>query len=636
MELLQVTGIEKAFGGRAVLRGCDLSIQSGERVGLVGINGAGKSTFLRIISGTMEADFGSVRLPNSGVGGGRDVAFLDQDPALPGETVGDALDDALGWHRDLLRDFESATERGDEGEMSRCMAALDLHGWEVAHTARAMADRLQVPPRERRVANLSGGERRRLALARVLLTRPRLLILDEPTNHLDAETIEWLQELLMDWQGATLLVTHDRYLLEAVATRIVEVEDGLTVSYAGSYGDYLVEKAERAALQARTQAARLSMIAREAAWASRSPAARTTKQKARLKRLDDLKAVRNVQQRGEFSLAFRSGVPRGSTLLELRGVSKRLGDLNLIENLDLVIRPGERIGILGPNGAGKSTLLRVICGQLEADRGELQRGPRLKLAMLDQQRSGLKEGATVFEAAGNGNTHVRVGDDDVHVISFLGRLQFGRESLEQPVSSLSGGERARLLLAKVLLEGAGLILLDEPTNDLDLLTLRVLEEALLGFDGAVVVVSHDRAFLDRVCTAVLAYEGEGTVVRYASRVQARDAARARRARAAAAEKEAKEREQRKRAAEATPRVSAPKKKRSYREEREYEALPEKIDELEGRLEEVGEELGDPNLYSGGDEGLKRLAELKELSSTLPTEIEGLYARWEELDALAPN
>jgi len=628
MELLQGKGIEKAFGDRAVLRGCDLSVHTNERVGLVGINGAGKSTLLRIISGAMEADFGTIVLPGSASATGKKVAFLDQNPVIPGNTVGEALDESIKWHGDLLERFEKASIENDAKVMDLCMAELDLAGWEVTHKIEAMAMKLQVPPRDRSIDKLSGGEKRRLALARVLLARPHLLVLDEPTNHLDSETIEWLQGFMMEWRGAILLVTHDRYLLEAVATRIVEVEDGICVSYNGSYGDYLIQKAEREAIQQRTQGARLSMIAREAEWASRSPAARSTKQKARLQRLDELKSVRNVKVRGEFSLSFQCGVPKGSTLLELRQVNKSFADRHLIDNLDLVIRPGDRLGILGPNGAGKSTLLNIIATLLEPDSGEIQRGPRVKLAMLDQDRSGLDPKASVFEAAGNGNPFVKIGDSEVHVVSFLNRLQFGRESLDQRVSSLSGGERARLLLAKVLLDGAGLILLDEPTNDLDLLTLRVLEEALLGFDGAVVVVSHDRAFLDRVCTAVLSYESEGEIVQYASRIQARDAYAKRLADEAKAARKANSSKPK---AEKKPPTAATKaKRRSYKENTEYEKLPAEIDRLETDLTQACDLLADPKIYKADPDKVQALTAL---SKDLPNQIERLYARWEELDAM---
>ena len=624
MELLQGKGIEKAFGDRAVLRGCDLSIHTNERVGLVGINGAGKSTLLRIISGEMEADFGTVVLPGLSSAAGKKVAFLDQNPVIPGDTVGEALDESIQWHRDLLERFEKSSIENDAQTMDLCMAELDLAGWEITHKIEAMAMKLQVADRDCAIDKLSGGEKRRLALARILLARPHLLVLDEPTNHLDAETIEWLQGFMLEWRGAILLVTHDRYLLEAVATRIVEVEDGVCVSYGGSYGDYLIEKAEREALQQRTQGSRLSMIAREAEWASRSPAARSTKQKARLQRLDQLKSVRNVKVRGEFSLSFQCGVPQGSTLLELRKVNKTFADRHLIDDLDLVIRPGDRLGILGPNGAGKSPLLNIIAMLLEPDSGEIQRGPRVKLAMLDQDRTGLDPKASVYEAAGHGNPFVKIGDNEIHVVSFLSRLQFGRESLDQKVSSLSGGEKARLLLAKVLLDGAGLILLDEPTNDLDLLTLRVLEEALLGFDGGVVVVSHDRAFLDRVCTAVLSYESEGEVVQYASRIQARDAlAKRRAAEAKSAKKGGGEKK-----TSTPPTVKA--NRRSYKEKTEYEKLPAQIDGLESDLAQACDLLADPKIYKAAPDKVHKLTAL---SKDLPNQIEKLYARWEELDAM---
>lgn len=620
MATMQAKGIEKSFGDRQILRGCDLSVEPGECVGLVGINGAGKSTLLRIISGELEPDFGTVIGPGGDGAPGAGLGYLSQDPDLPGQNVGEALDAAIDWHRDLLNRYEQAMSDGRDRIAADLQEEIEQHGWQMDHQVAAMAERLGVAPRERAISALSGGERRRLALARVLLAAPKLLILDEPTNHLDAETIEWLQDWLERFRGAVLLVTHDRYLLEATANRIVEVDDGITVSYPGSYGDYLLARAERQALLERTEDRRLAMLAKEAAWAARSPAARSTKQKARLDRLEALQSVRPIRREEQFSLSFGLGIRKGGALLEVRGLRKGFGGPPLIQGLELILQPGDRLGILGPNGAGKSTLLHLVGGGIEADGGQFNRAPRLQIAMLDQNRTGLNPDHQVAEAAGGGGTHVQVGEHFVHVASFLDRLQFARQTQEQRVSTLSGGERARLLLAKVLLQGASMLLLDEPTNDLDLLTLRVLEEALLDYEGAVMVVSHDRAFLDRVCTAVLVFEEDGQITRYASREQARRA-RAERSRAQSA------------AAPKTKNKSKPrstKRGRSFKEEREFEALPERLEALEAELEAVGAALSDPAVYRDDPE---RVATLTARSEALPEEIDALYARWEALEAM---
>jgi ATP-binding cassette subfamily F protein uup len=627
MLLLQATQVEKSFGNRHVLRGCSLTVSSGDRVGLVGINGSGKSTFLQIVAGLQEPDHGTVyvrREPGQEGAGG--LGLLGQDPLIPGDDVGQALDEAVRWHGRLVHAWERAMEAEDLDRAGPLQDRLDRHGWDLGHRVEAMADRLGVAPRRARVASLSGGERRRLALTRVLLGAPDLLLLDEPTNHLDADTIEWLQDWILAWGGALVLVTHDRYMLEAVATRIVEVEDGITVAYEGAYADYLISRAERQASLRKTEDRRLALIAREAEWASRSPAAQMTQQKARLQRLDALMKARPLKKEETFDLDLRTGFKKGGPLVELQGVKKAWGNRTILAGLDYVLRPGERIGVLGPNGIGKSTLLHIVSGSVTADKGNVTRAPRINPAVLDQQRSGLEPTDTVFEAAGNGNDHVRLGDRDVHVASFLGRFLFHRLSLDQRVSSLSGGERARLLLAKLLLRGANLLLLDEPTNDLDLLTLEVLEEALLSFDGAVMVVSHDRAFLDRVCTAVLTFEGDGKVTAYASRSQSVAAQNARKSAPAGGGG-------RKAPPTAPPPKETAKEARarlSFKEQQEHVALPARIEGLEAELAALEARLADRATYKGGVD----LGPLTARAQALPPEIEAMWARWGELEARA--
>jgi ATP-binding cassette subfamily F protein uup len=512
---------------------------------------------------------------------------------------------------------------GDFETSTRLQDRLDHHGWEVDHRVDAILSRLGAPPRDRQIDELSGGEARRVALARVLLDAPDLLLLDEPTNHLDADTVDWLEGVLRNWHGAVVLVTHDRYLLEAVADRIVEVDDGICVGYSGSYADYLITRAERRVGMERAEDRRLSLIASEAAWASRSPAARTTKQKGRLQRLEALQSKRALSRERLFSLDFRTGDP-GGTVLELDGISKSYPGRLLIDGLDLALMPGERIGVFGPNGAGKSTLLRLLTGVEEADRGEIRRGARISVGVLDQARTGLDPDETVLFAAGRGATHVELGGRTIHTSGFLQRFLFGRTMLHQRVGTLSGGERARLLLVRLLLQGCNLLLLDEPTNDLDLQTLRVLEEALMGFDGTAIVVTHDRAFLDRVCTSVLAFEGEGQVVRYASRAQylkAKEAARRAAALAAQAPTKAKR-----------VRAPAPKtvRKLSFAERSELEALPGKIEGLEAEQKEIEERLGRPESYTDGTD----VAALTRALADLGPPLEALYERWTELEERA--
>jgi ATP-binding cassette subfamily F protein uup len=615
MLALKATGIEISFSDRQILQGLDLVIKRGERVGLVGPNGCGKSTLIKILAGKIEPDHGEVVIV------GR-FGLLGQEPDLPFDTVGEAARSAIAWHTQLLADYEAALDAEDYDKSADIGDQLDFHGWEVGHRIDAFLDKLQVPPPTARLGRLSGGEKRRLALAMALLGSPDILILDEPTNHLDTDSIEWLESYLTGFRGALLLITHDRYLLESVATRIVEIEQGVSVSYDGSYADYLISRAERRARMATADGKRRSIISREAEWASRSPAARSTKQKARLDRLDALKAMTDGAQDETFSLQLHTRVRQGATLAETRGLSKSLGGKLLFKNLDFDLFPGNRLGILGPNGCGKSTLLRIIAKQIEQDSGEIHIAKQTKIALFDQHRTGLKPDATVQEAAADGNDQVKVGDNWVHVAGFLRKFLFSRQQLEQRVSVLSGGERARLLLARLLLSGANLILFDEPTNDLDLLTLRVLEEALLNFNGAAVIVTHDRAFLDRVCTGLIAFAPDGTTHNYADRMQYMKA---------------------RRDAEAENKRAAPKQKKNnaaskktvttltYDEKKELKSLPALIEQLESEIAAFEVILADPDTYQNGSD---KVVTLNKSVSSAQAKLDSAYTRWEELSERA--
>ena len=620
MKALIATGVEKSFGNRHILRGCDLSVSAGERVGLVGANGSGKTTLVRILAGDDWPDHGEVNRLGS-------MAWLAQDPVLPGRTVGESLREAVGWHASLLAAYHEALDSGDIEAAGEHQDRLDLVGWEIDHRIRSIQDRLRTPADEAEIATLSGGELRRVALARALLAEADVLLLDEPTNHLDAETVVWLESFLAGYRGAVILVTHDRYLLEAVANRIVEIESGACVGYEGSYADYLIARAERQALLQKLEERRLNMLAREAAWAARSPSARTTKQKARLKRLDDLKEQRHWKPPGTLSLSLSTGEKFGGTVLDVQNLTKGYDGRTLLDGLSFSLAPGERIGVIGENGAGKSTLLRLLLKQETPEGGEILTASRVTIGVLDQGRTGLKDGDSVFEAAGGGNDHVWVNNQPVHVAGFLERFLFTREHLDQRVEALSGGERARLLLARLLLTGASLLMLDEPTNDLDLLTLRVLEEALLSYDGAAIVVTHDRAFLDRVCTSVLAFEGEGRITRYASRLQAEAAMAKRRTEAAEQARQEKDRAEK---IAAPPQKPARAQKLSYRERKELEALPGEIETAEEEQGKLTDRLADPATYQGGAD----VSALTGALSALEARLEAMYARWEELESRA--
>ena len=622
MHTLFAQGVEKAWGNHLILRDVSMGVSPGDRVGLVGPNGCGKSTFLSILAGREPHDGGRV------VTDGR-VVFLPQIPELGQGTVDDAMKLATAWHADLLARWQQALDSGDDRAAAALQDELDLKGWEIGHEVDAMLDRLAAPGREQPVSGLSGGERRRVALARALLQRPDVLLLDEPTNHLDAETVDWLQAWMENYSGALVLVTHDRYLLEAVATRIVEIEDGVAVPYEGSYADYLIARAERQAALQRAEDRRLAMIRQEAEWASRSPAARSTKQRARLDRLEVLRDQRPLKAQETFSLEFETGLKMGQTLLEAHGLSKGFGERVLFEDLDLTLLRGERIGVVGPNGAGKSTLMKVLCGLLERDKGTLSISPRVTVGLLDQHRTGLTLTDTVFEAAGGGNDRVEIRGHWVHVAGFLQRFLFKRQVFDQQVGALSGGERARLLMARLMLQGANLLLLDEPTNDLDLMTLRVLEEALLAFDGSALIVTHDRAFLDRACTSILHLRGDGGVTRYASRQQLQAAEQAR---------AAQEVEQRAAVRRAQEQKSPPperkrrdRKRLSFNETRELEGLPDALEALEQAVEDLEGRLSDPATYR--DPNVDPAALTAQLEA-LQTQVTEGWARWEALSERA--
>ncbi len=616
MALLSARGIAKAYADKPILTNCNIAVSAGERIGLVGRNGCGKSTLLRILGGVEDRDFGTLEVKGS-------LSILHQNAPLPGSTVGEAADLALAWHGELLQQYDQALAADELDRAAELQERLDHVGWELSHTIDSLLHQLKAPPRPARIDRLSGGEKRRVSLARALLGSPDLLLLDEPTNHLDAETIEWFEGMLASYKGGIIVVSHDRYLLEAVTNRMVEIDHGETVNYEGSYADYLVERAERRALLHQQQDSRLSMIAREAAWASRSPSARSTKQRARLKRLEELRGVAKIGKDPIFSLDLKTGWKKGSTIVELHDVSKSYGERTILSKFDSTVRPRDRIGILGENGSGKTTLINLFAGKLEPDSGTRNVASRVKVAMLDQERTGLSATHSVYEAAGDGGDHVRIGDHSIHVASFLNRFLFDRAMFDQHVGSLSGGERARLLLAKLLLQGAQLLLLDEPTNDLDLMTIRVLEEALLSFDGAVILVTHDRALLDRCCNRILVFGDDGEVMEFASRIQA-------------VEHQKRQQGQRKKSTPSSPPTqtseqepSTPAAKRlTFKEQKELKNLPALLEELERQKDELETLLADPSTYQ---ERTNEVPEINQKLAALNKSLEAHMERWVALE-----
>ncbi len=659
MTLLHAAGLRLSFGSRIVFDGLTFTIDEGERVGLVGVNGAGKSSLMRILARASEPDRGEVQLRR-----GAAVTYLPQEPAFPeGATVASELEvaraplkTALAAHAELSTRLASEPEGAAHGRLLAELAVTServehLGGWDTAHEARRLLDRLGVREWDRSVAELSGGTRKRVAIARALLTRPDLLLLDEPTNHLDADTVDWLEEELDRLSGALLLVTHDRYFLDDLVDRIVEITPGAGVkSYPGNYQAYLEAKLEAEELSASEQHKRDRWIAQEVAWLRQGVEARRTKSKARIQRARKLMAERGYARPkvADFQVA---APPRLSQIvIEASGLEKRFGAQVVLAAASFRLQRGERVGIVGHNGAGKTTFLRVLLGELAPDAGEVVTGRRTRVAYYDQQRARLDPELTVYQAAGGGapgaagEDFVELSGRKVALRDYLDDLLFPSAMQRMQVKALSGGERNRLLLARLFLEGANVLVLDEPTNDLDLVTLNVLERLLLDFDGSVLLVTHDRYFLDKVATAILAFEGAGRVVRYPGnyetyrtlKEQAEQSAQAdgsrQQFRGAAARAPAAPGDEPGGAGARPPPPERPRRpgKLSFNEQRELSSMEAAILAAEERKSTLEAALSDPATYQKAGASVAALrAELEQVAA----EVDHLYARWQELEAL---
>mgnify|MGYP001208932031 CR=1 FL=1 len=525
MTLLRAFDVSLSFGSRTLFSHVELVIEAGERVGLVGVNGSGKSTLMKILAGQVKPDSGTLQLQR-----GARVTFLPQEPEFPpGATVKSELEVAQAPLRAALAAHEALANEmtGTDEELKRLSGLADaiehLGGWDTAHEAKTLLDRLGVDEWERPVAELSGGLKKRVAIAKALLARPDLLMLDEPTNHLDAQTVEWLEEELDNRDGALLLVTHDRYFLDGLVERMIEVEPpyserqpGGLVSYPGNYEAWLEQKLQLQETQATQQHKRERWIAQEVAWLRRGPQARRTKSKARIDRARKLLAERGFVRPKVPELQIAKAPRLSQIVIEAKKVGKSFDGLPVFRDVSFIMQPGERVCLMGKNGAGKTTLLKVLLGELQPDSGTVVIGARTKVAWFDQHREALDPDLTVYDSAlgPDGSDWVTLGEKKLRLAEYLDDLLFPVPMQRQKVSALSGGERNRLLLAKLFLEGANVLVLDEPTNDLDLVTLTVLERLLVQFTGSVLLVTHDRAFLDKVATSLLVFEGDGRVVRY--------------------------------------------------------------------------------------------------------------------------
>jgi ABC transport system ATP-binding/permease protein len=649
--LLHAAGLGLSFGSRTVFDGLTFTLDEDERVGLVGPNGSGKSSLMKMLARVAEPDRGELQLRR-----GATVTYLAQEPTFPeGATVASELEvahaplrAALEAHSALAARLESERDEANHARTLAELAALSdriehLGGWDTAHEARRLLDRLGVKDWDRAVADLSGGARKRVAIARALLARPDLLLLDEPTNHLDADTVDWLEEELDARRGALLLVTHDRYFLDDLVDRIVEITPGAGVtSHPGNYEAYLEQKLEAEELAATAQHKRERWISDEVAWLRRGPEARRTKSKARIERARKLMAERGPERPRVASFQTAAPPRLSQVVLEAEGLVKEFPGRKVLDGVSFRLQKGERVGIVGPNGAGKTTFLRVLLGELAADAGVVVAGKRTKVAYYDQQRATLDPEETLYVAAG-GSPPGRTGEDFVELSGrkvvlrdYLDDLLFPVPMQQTKVKALSGGERNRLLLARLFLQGANVLVLDEPTNDLDLVTLNVLERLLLGFDGSVLLVTHDRYFLDKVATAILAFEGDGHAVRYPGNyetyrtLKGQSLAMAASERAAAAAAAPAGRADRAaRPAEEPARARKPGKL-SFKEQRELEGMEPAILAAESRKAELERALSDPATYQKSGEGV---AALRDELESVSAEVERLYARWQELEAL---
>ncbi len=514
-------GLTKVYPGhRECVRDVTLAFLPGAKIGVLGVNGAGKSTLLRIMAG-IDTDYTG----EAWAADGASVGYLPQEPALDPEkdVMGNVLE-GVAPVKALLERFEQVSARFAEGlsddEMNTLLAEqaelqekIDAaNGWELERTVEIALDALRCPPGDAPVANLSGGERRRVALCRLLLSRPDLLLLDEPTNHLDAESVAWLERHLAEYPGTVVAVTHDRYFLDNVAGWILELDRGRALPFEGNYSAWLEAKEKRLLQEEREAAARARTIARELEWVRATPEARRTKSKARLAAYDRLVAEADARAaQGNAQIVIPPGPRLGDMVVEAEGVAKAYGDRLLIEDMSFRLPPGGIVGVIGPNGAGKTTLMRMITGQEAPDRGRLRVGETVRLGYVDQSRDALAPDKTVWEEISEGRDEIELGKRKVASRAYVGAFNFRGPDQQKKVGQLSGGERNRVHLAKMLKSGANFLLLDEPTNDLDVDTLRALEEALVEFAGSALVVSHDRWFLDRIATHILAFEGDAHV-----------------------------------------------------------------------------------------------------------------------------
>ncbi len=623
MALITLLNAHLAFGHVALLDHTDFSLEAGERVGLIGRNGTGKSSLLRILAKLEKPDDGELQFQQ-----GVRIAFVAQEPQLdPASTVFESVQQSVADVIALIDQYSHG-----QGDLDKLQGAIEAQdGWNWERRVEETLQRLHLD-NDATISSLSGGTKKRVALAQALVRRPDVLLLDEPTNHLDLDSIEWLETLLIDFKGSVVFITHDRTFLDRVATRILELDRGHLGSYPGNFTRYLAQKEEQLAQEAVITAKADKLLAQEEVWIRKGVEARRTRAQGRITRLERLRLRRAARRDalGSVKLGVAAGLPSGKIVAELTRVSKSYGDKAIVRDFTATILRGDKVGLIGPNGAGKTTLLKLILGELAPDSGNVRLGANLQVAYFDQMREALNLDATLEDFISPGSEWIEIGNQRKHVKSYLSDFLFSPARSGSPVRSLSGGERSRLLLARLFARPANVLVLDEPTNDLDIDTLELLEDLLQNYDGTVFLVSHDRTFLDNVVTSTIVFEGNGQWREYEGDVQDW-LTQSRRAQSLAQPPATDPRP----TPPAAPETSAPpapaRKKLSYKEQRELIALPGLIDQLEAEQKELHLALADAGLYSREP---TRAAQFAERSAQIDDALMSALERWEALSGAA--
>jgi ATP-binding cassette subfamily F protein uup len=632
MAVISLSNAQLAFGHVALLDHAEFSLETGERVGLIGRNGTGKSSLLKILSGASRLDDGLLVMQQ-----GVKIAYVEQEPQfVPEMTVFEAVASGLGEWRALLAEYDNLTAQlggpDDEALMDRMHVVSERidagDAWNLDNRVEATLHRLNLA-RDMAIGTLSGGMQKRVALACALVGVPDVLLLDEPTNHLDFTSIQWLESLLRDYKGSVLFITHDRSFLDNVATRIIELDRGRLLSFPGNFTAYQTRKAEQLAVEEVENAKFDKFLAQEEVWIRKGVQARRTRDEGRVRRLEALRLQRAArrEQQGQVKLDVATGDRSGKIVAELTGVNKRYGEKVIVRDFSAILMRGDKVGLIGLNGAGKTTLLKLILGEEQADSGTIRQGSKLQVAYFDQMRAQLNEDASLADTIAPGSDWVEINGQRKHVMTYLSDFLFAPERARSPVKSLSGGERNRLLLARLFAKPANVLVLDEPTNDLDIDTLELLEELLEDYSGTVFLVSHDRTFLDNVVTQVIVAEGDGMWREFVGgytdwervRTKPLEAPQAIPVKSGA-----------KTTAKAVaPQPVAPKKKLSYKEQRELEELPKLIAALEAEQATISARLHAPDLYkSGPDEAVR----LNARNAVIDEQLMATLEKWEAIEA----